>query len=126
MNSRSRSMSGTNRDRFFKSARLLKALGHPLRLVIASGLRNEPCTQTYMAEMMGIPQSTVAQHLKVLRSEGMIKSQRKGIEVVFSLADPSVGMILDTLFRKAGKRKGTAYTWKELSRLEKDRRMFGF
>ncbi|NIM18738.1 MAG: metalloregulator ArsR/SmtB family transcription factor [Candidatus Latescibacteria bacterium] len=118
-------MSEHTQEQFFKAARLLKSLAHPLRLAIACGLRNQPCTQTYMADVLEIPQSTVAQHLKVLRSEGIVKCERRGLEVIFSLADPCVPMILDTLCRREDRGEGSGYSWDELAWLEKERRVSG-
>jgi ArsR family transcriptional regulator len=110
-------------DSFHEAAGLLKALSHPLRLEIVCGIRHKPCTQTYISEVLGVPQSTVAQHLRVLRTTGIVKSERRGLEVMLSLADPRVGRILDTLCaRKAGHSK-SRYTWSELADLEKNRKV---
>ncbi len=110
---------------FFEAARLFKSLSHPLRLAITCGLRSYPCTQTFMAHQLGIPQSTVAQHLKVLRSQGIVKCERKGLEVVFSLHDPVVPLILDALCQHRDHAKGFGFSWKELGELEKKRRLVG-
>jgi ArsR family transcriptional regulator len=118
-------MNETTQDRFFKAAKLFKSLAHPLRLAITCGLRGRPCTQTYMSDVLNIPQSTVAQHLKVLRAEGIVKCERRGLEVVFSLADPVVPMMLDTLCRRADKDVDNVYTWEELAEIEKERRVSG-
>lgn len=107
--------------RFQYAARVLKALSHPLRLELVCGLRGQPCTQTYIAETLSLPQSTIAQHLKVLRSEGLVRARRQGVEVVFSLADPSVVQIMDMMCGKDGSR----YTWEELAAFERDRRTAG-
>ena len=118
-------MDETTSERLFKAAGLLKSLSHPLRLSITCGLRRIPCTQTYIAEMLGIPQSTVAQHLRVLRSQGVIKCERRGIEVVFSLADPMVPPILDLLCHGFGDAEGKGFAWCDLAELEKMRRVAG-
>jgi len=118
-------MNEITQERFFKAAKMFKSLAHPLRLAITCGLRGRPCTQTFMAETLKIPQSTVAQHLKVLRSEGIVKCERNGLEVVFSLADPVVPMILDTLCRREDKSSDNVYTWEELAEIERERRVSG-
>jgi ArsR family transcriptional regulator len=107
-------------ESFSRAAQVLKALGHPLRLALACGLRHQPRTQTYIADKLGLPQSTVAQHLKVLRSEGLIKSERHGVEVVFSLADPALPGILDTLC--ANEEMTSVHSWEEIARVERRRR----
>ena len=109
-------------EKFNRAAQMLKALGHPLRLALACGLRHQPRTQTFIADKLGLPQSTVAQHLKVLRSEGLIKSERHGVEVVFSLDDPALSRILDTLCAKGGSGMANVYSWEEIATLERRRR----
>ena len=112
-------------DRFQRAAHLLKALSHPLRLEMVCGLRQEPCTQTFIADTLGIPQSSVAQHLKVLRSEGLVRAERRGVEVVFSLADPAVTQIVDTLCGSDGASAQDRYTWQDIATLERARRASG-
>lgn len=118
-------MNDPSRDRFQRGSRLLKALAHPLRLELICGLRHEPCTQTFIAETLGIPQSSVAQHLKVLRSEGLVRAERRGVEVVFSLADPTVTQIIDTLCGRDDTAVRGAYTWQDIATLERARRASG-
>jgi DNA-binding transcriptional ArsR family regulator len=112
-------------DRLFQAAGLFKSLAHPLRLSITCGLRRNPCTQTYIAEALRIPQSTVAQHLKVLRSKGVIKCERRGIEVVFSVADPMVPRILDLLCHSSEEPDSEGFAWCDLAVVEKKRRVSG-
>ena len=118
-------MSEPLRHRFERAARVLKALAHPLRLEVVCGLRHEPCTQTFIAETLGIPQSSVAQHLKVLRSEGLVKTERRGVEVFFSVADPVVIEIIDRLCGKESPEVHSRYTWQEIAVLERERRAAG-
>ena len=115
-------MSAVADDQFKSAANLLKALSHPLRLELVCGLRHQPCTQTFIADTLDLPQSTVAQHLKVLRAEGLVKSERRGVEVVFSLADPQLMEILDTLCSKDGHSVRNGYTWEELAAVDRARR----
>jgi ArsR family transcriptional regulator len=107
---------------FTKASRILKALSHELRLEMVCGLRYEPCTQTFIAQKLGLPQSTVAQHLKVLRSEGLVNAERRGVEVVFSLAEPSVEEILDALCGREKSQKLARYSWDEIADFERARR----
>jgi ArsR family transcriptional regulator len=87
---------------------------------VVCGLRHEPCTQTFIAQKLGIPQSTVAQHLKVLRSEGLVKAERRGVKVVFSLAEPRIKDILDALCHRED--EGARYSWDEIADFEQARR----
>ncbi len=118
-------MSDAWSHRFQRNSRLLKALAHPLRLEMVCGLRQEPCTQTFIADTLGIPQSSVAQHLKVLRTEGLVRAERRGVEVVFSIADPVVTEIIDTLCNKDGHDDRLRDTWQDIAALERARRAEG-
>ncbi len=55
-------------------ARLCKALGHPARLAIIRYLaaRRGSCTCGEIVDQLPLAQATVSQHLKVLRSAGLI------------------------------------------------------
>ena len=67
-----------------------KALGHPLRLGIALRLAQEPggtCACDF-AEIFGVSQPTVSQHLKVLREAHLVTTRRKGNEIHYTL-DPA-------------------------------------
>ncbi len=64
---------------------LLYALSDPVRVCIYVGLRDASCAQnctTYLN--VGddpLPKSTLSQHFKILREAGLIRSERKGVEL---------------------------------------------
>lgn len=67
-------------------AELLKALAHPRRLEILQLLRHEPMNVSQMQEMLSLPQANLSQHLQILREAGVVKTERSGKEVRYSLA----------------------------------------
>jgi ArsR family transcriptional regulator len=69
-------------------APVLKALGHPLRLQIATGLLEDDCNVKHMTECLGASQATVSQHLAVLRGAGVVSCDRKGNQVCYRVATP--------------------------------------
>jgi DNA-binding transcriptional ArsR family regulator len=76
---------------FEESAALFKALAHPIRLKLVCGLCHEAGTQSQISRSLDIPQSTLAQHLAVLRREGIVEGHRKsGAEVLLSVTDERV------------------------------------
>ena len=79
-------------------AELLKVLAHPVRLCIVKGLMNKECNVSHMQECLELPQSTVSQHLSILRSRGVIKGTRKGLEVTYCIANEEVKKIIELLF----------------------------
>ncbi len=84
--------------KYSEKAELLKVLAHPVRLCIVKGLMKQECNVTHMQECLELPQSTVSQHLSVLRSRGIIKGTRIGLEVKYSIANEEVKKLIDLLF----------------------------
>lgn len=82
-----------------KKADKLKALAHPYRLCIVEGLMKNSCNVTKIQECLGIPQSTVSQHLAKLKSAGIIAGQRDRLEICYRVIDEDVKNIIKTLFK---------------------------
>ena len=75
-------------------ALLFKALAHPMRLKLVCGLLKQPCTQTHIARTLNLPQSSVAQHLAVLRRAGIVGGTRDGTLLTLEVVDPRVPALL--------------------------------
>jgi len=83
-----------------KKSELLKALGHPARLCIVKGLlENDGCNVSYMQNCIGLPQSTVSQHISKLRSAGIIEGDRCGLEITYKVINEDVIKIMNALFQ---------------------------
>jgi len=80
------------------TAELLKAIAHPVRLCIVKGLLNKECNVSHMQECLELPQSTVSQHLSILRAKGIIKGERNGLEITYSVVNEDVKKIINALF----------------------------
>ena len=78
-------------------AAVLRALGHPTRLGIVRRLaiEGEICACDF-TEHFGVSQPTVSEHLKALRSNGVVHTRRRGTQLCYSLA-PSVADLLGEL-----------------------------
>lgn len=60
-------------------AQFSRALGHPARVIILEALlARESCIAGELAEELPLAASTVSQHLKVLKSSGLIKGEVDG------------------------------------------------
>jgi ArsR family transcriptional regulator, arsenate/arsenite/antimonite-responsive transcriptional repressor len=60
-------------------AKMLKALGNPVRFQIMETLADRQMCMTYeIVETTPLAQSTVSQHLKVLREAGLIQGEIEG------------------------------------------------
>lgn len=70
-------------------ARMLKALGNPIRFQIMQTLaERQTCITQEIVETTPLAQSTVSQHLKVLRQAGLIRGEVEGPATCYCL-DPA-------------------------------------
>jgi ArsR family transcriptional regulator len=91
----------TNSYDFDEAAEMLKVLAHPIRLCIVKGLiENGGCNVSHMQDCLGIPQSTVSQHLQKLKTAGIIEGKRNGLEINYTVCDENVINLVNTLFEK--------------------------
>lgn len=69
-------------------AAFFKALGHPARLAMVMALgRGERCV-CELQELIGSDMSTVSKHLTLLRSVGLVETDKRGKQVFYSLRLP--------------------------------------
>ncbi len=79
-------------------AELLKILGHPIRLKILWGLiHNKGCNVNKMAEKLSLPQSTVSQHLGLMRVNGIIYPEKNGVETCYKVDNKLVVDLINLL-----------------------------
>lgn len=79
-------------------AEFLKVLAHPVRLCIVRGLmQKDSCNVSFMQDCLGMPQSTISQHLQKLRSVGIIEGERNGLEINYKIKDKRVEGIIKIL-----------------------------
>lgn len=86
------------KDNASKASALLKAISHESRLLILCLLLRKEMTVGELAEYSDLSQSAFSQHLSVLRKEGLVKTRKEAQTVFYSLNDPSVKKILETLY----------------------------
>ena len=81
-------------------AEILKAMGHPTRLSILIGLNEKQCNVNHMVEKLGISQSTVSQHLAILRRSRIVGCTKKGLEVCYRVEDPIVRELINIIIKE--------------------------
>lgn len=68
------------------AAERLKALGHPVRLAIVRALAEcRCCCCADVCSRLPLAQSTVSQHLKVLKEAGLVSFRRDGVRSAYVL-----------------------------------------
>lgn len=78
-------------------ATLCKAIADPKRLLIIEALRRGPRTVGDLSTDLGLSQSNVSQHLAILRQRGVVRAQRAGNNMLYSLPNKKVLQAVDLL-----------------------------
>jgi DNA-binding transcriptional ArsR family regulator len=85
-------------DRIVPVADLFRLLGDPTRLRIVLACVNEPMAVGSIAETLGLSQSLVSHHLRLLRAARVVRAERAGKQVFYAAADRHIsGMLADML-----------------------------
>lgn len=91
----------SNYKQYEDIAEFLKVLAHPVRLCIVKNLIEKgSCNVTNMHSCLGMPQSTISQHLQKLKSVGIIKGERNGLEIVYEVVDERAEKIIRALIQE--------------------------
>jgi DNA-binding transcriptional ArsR family regulator len=77
----------------------LKVLANEDRLLLLCQLSQGEMCVSELEEALGIHQPTLSQQLGVLRNEGVVDTRRDGKRIYYSVADPRVLQVLETLYR---------------------------
>jgi len=73
---------------------LLRALAAPVRIAIVLQLLESPRCVHDLVDALAVTQPLISQHLRVLKSAGVVRGSRHGREVVYSLADDHLAHIV--------------------------------
>ncbi len=80
------------------AADLLRSLGNRHRLLILCQLTTGECSVGELATFLGLRDSTVSQHLSLLRKDGLVRPRRDGQTIWYSIASEPAARVLETLF----------------------------
>jgi ArsR family transcriptional regulator len=80
-----------------RAARVIRILGHPLRLRILEVLEDGERNVADLQDELGAGQAVVSQQLSILRSEGVVGARREGPRVFYRIVEPKVSHILDCI-----------------------------
>jgi ArsR family transcriptional regulator len=67
-----------------------KALSDPARVRIIYALSGGDLCNCHLMHIMGMPQTAISHHMKVLKYAGIVKDQRNGKWITYSLVDRKV------------------------------------
>ena len=81
-----------------KACALLKTMANQDRLLLLCHLIDRERNVSELEEVTGVRQPTLSQQLGVLREEGLVSTRREGKFIYYTLANPAVIRIMQTLY----------------------------
>jgi ArsR family transcriptional regulator len=84
--------------RRFKAG-IFQVLGHPTRIHIAECLRDGEMSVSALQQQVGVEPANLSQHLAILRGKGLVDTRREANQIFYSLHDPLLTEVLDTMRR---------------------------
>jgi len=82
-----------------RASELLKSLANRHRLLIVCQLIEGERPVGELAAFLGIRDSTVSQHLALMRKDGIVAARREGQTIWYSIASAPAREVLDALYR---------------------------
>lgn len=77
---------------------VLRALSHDARLLLFCQISQGERSVGELEALLDLHQPMLSQHLGVLREQGLVSTRRAGKQVFYSIADPKVLTLLQTLY----------------------------
>ncbi|GIF85501.1 hypothetical protein Cba03nite_68500 [Catellatospora bangladeshensis] len=82
-------------ESYARAGELLRALAAPVRIAIVTELATNGERHVHeLVERLRVAQPLVSQHLRVLRAAGVVRAERHGREIAYSLVDDHVAHIV--------------------------------
>ena len=85
---------------FARIAAEFRALADPTRLQILNELRRGERNVTQIIASIGVKQSNVSKHLALLHKAGFLARRKTGLQVFYSICDPTVGELCELMCAK--------------------------
>ena len=78
-------------------AEMCKVFSKPIRLEILNFLRDKEMSVTKLIEKTKLSQANVSQHLSIMKSKGIVASNRKGKNIYYELTNPKIIKAFDII-----------------------------
>ncbi|MBS3074613.1 winged helix-turn-helix transcriptional regulator [Candidatus Pacearchaeota archaeon] len=78
-------------------AELCKTFSNPTRLEILNLLKDKEMSVTELIEKTKLSQANISQHLSIMKSKGIVISNRKGKNVYYKLINPKIIKAFDII-----------------------------
>ncbi len=80
-------------------AEVFRVLAHPTRIHIVECLRDGELAVGAILERIAVEPANLSQHLSLLRAKDLVVARKEGNQVFYSLRDPLLIEVLDTMRR---------------------------
>ncbi len=87
----------TVEEKIRTAARCLKALAHPTRLQIIAILADKEMSVQQMTQSLNLSQSSMSQHLNLLKDRNALDSRRQGSQVFYRVRDKKILKLVDLM-----------------------------
>ena len=79
------------------ASRSLKAMSHPLRLMILCKLGEDEFSVQDIVDNVGTSQSNISQHLAIIRDKGILSARKDANKVFYKVADFKTLKLIDMM-----------------------------
>ena len=76
----------------------MRLLNNKSRLMILCLLHDGEKSVGELVDAIGAREPAVSQHLALMRHHGIIQARREGRSMIYSVADPQIGQLLEALY----------------------------
>lgn len=87
-------------------AEMCKVFSNPTRLEILNLLREGELSVTDLIRKTKLSQANISQHLSIMKSKGIVSSDRKGKHIYYELTNPKIIKAFDIIREVLGERLG--------------------
>ena len=78
-------------------AEICKVFSNSIRLEILNLLRGKQLSVTELIEKTRLSQANISQHLSIMKSKGIVTSERKGKNIYYKLTNPKIIKAFDII-----------------------------
>lgn len=81
-----------------QASAFLKALSHPMRLLVLCNLVDGEVTSGELAQRLNVSHPNLSQHLSKLKAEKLVATRRTATTIYYRVADPRIIEIISVLY----------------------------
>jgi len=85
------------KELYLLHAEMCKVFSNPIRLEILNLLRDKEMSVTELIKISKLSQTNISQHLSIMKSKGIVGSERKGKNIYYRLSNPKIIKAFDII-----------------------------